>query len=120
MALVNAQIDGFNQELQKLVSSAKEQDKQEILGSDIVKKKRELELNIHDAQRRLRAIKEKRREQTDRLGNKLETGQHGGGAGRDHGRRRGPGNLAERPKTALHQPRQRRIGIYYLLFVIYD
>ncbi len=72
MALVNAQIDGFNQELQKLVSSAKDQDKQEILGSDIVKKKRELELNIHDAQRRLRAIKEKRLERTDQLGNKLE------------------------------------------------
>ncbi|MEN6578025.1 MAG: GldG family protein [Phycisphaerales bacterium] len=72
MTLVNAQIDGFNQELQKLVSSAKDQEKQEVLGSDIVKKKRELELNIHDAQRRLRAIKEKRRERTDQLGNKLE------------------------------------------------
>ncbi len=72
MALVNAQIDGFNQELQKLVSSAQEQDKQEVLGSDIVKKKRELELNIHDANRRLRAIKEKRMERTDALGNKLE------------------------------------------------
>ena len=43
-----------------------------MLGSDIVKKKRELELNIHDAQRRLRAIKEKRRERTDALGDKLE------------------------------------------------
>jgi hypothetical protein len=72
VALINAQIEGFNQELQKLVSSAQEQDKQEVLGSDIVKKKRELELNIHDAQRRLRAIKEKRREQTDQLGNQLE------------------------------------------------
>ncbi len=72
MAVVNAQIDGFNQELQKLVSSAKDQDKQEVLGSDIIKKKRELELNIHDAQRRLRAIKEKRRERTDQLANKLE------------------------------------------------
>ncbi len=71
MMLVNAQIDGFNQELQKLVSGT-EQDKQEVLGSDIVKKKRELELNIHDAQRRLRGIKEKRRERTDELGNKLE------------------------------------------------
>ena len=72
MAVVNAQIEGFNQELQKLVASSKDQDRQEVLGSDIVKKKRELELNIHDAQRRLRAIKEKRRERTDQLGTDLE------------------------------------------------
>jgi len=72
VAVVNAQIEGFNQELQKLVSSAQGEEKQEVLGSDIVKKKRDLELNIHEAQRRLRGIKEKRREQTDQLGNKLE------------------------------------------------
>ena len=48
------------------------------------------------------------------------TGQYGGGPGRDHGRRHGPGNLAQRPPAALYQPRQRRIGIYYLLFVICD
>jgi ABC-2 type transport system permease protein len=72
IALVNAQIEGFNQELQKLVSSAKEQDQQEVLGGTIVQKKRDLELKIHEAQRQLREIKEKRREQTDRLGNTLE------------------------------------------------
>ena len=72
MALVNAQIEGFNLELQTLVSSAKEQDQQEVLGNTIVAKKRELELKIHEAQRQLRAIKEKRRERTDQLGNRLE------------------------------------------------
>ncbi|MBP7050465.1 MAG: GldG family protein [Phycisphaerae bacterium] len=72
MAVVNAEIDGFNQELQKLVSGGKDQDKQEVLGSDIVKRKRELELSIHKAQRDMRAIKEKRLEETERLGRKLE------------------------------------------------
>ncbi|MGE5294699.1 MAG: hypothetical protein ACM3VT_07710, partial [Solirubrobacterales bacterium] len=72
VAVINAQIDGFNQKLQELVSSAKGEDKQEILGSDIVKTKRELELEIRKAQKNLRAIKEKSQVQTDRLGNKLK------------------------------------------------
>lgn len=72
VALVNAQIDGFNQKLQELVSSAKGEDEQKILGSDIVKTKRELEMKIRDAQKRLRAIKEKSRAQTDQLGNQLK------------------------------------------------
>jgi len=72
VALVNAQIDGFNQKLQELVSSAKGEDEQKILGSDIVKTKRELEMKIRDAQKRLRAIKEKSRVQTDQLGNQLK------------------------------------------------
>jgi ABC-2 type transport system permease protein len=70
--VINAQIEGFNQKLQNLVSSAKEQDQQEVLGSTIVQQKRDLELKIHEAQRQLRAIKAKRRERTDALGNKLE------------------------------------------------
>jgi len=72
VALVNAQIDGFNQKLQELVSSAKGEDEQKILGSDIVKTKRELEMKIRDAQKRLRAIKEKSQVQTDQLGNQLK------------------------------------------------
>ncbi|HON92158.1 MAG TPA: Gldg family protein [Sedimentisphaerales bacterium] len=72
VALVNAQIDGFNQKLQELVSSAKGEDEQKILGSDIVKTKRELEMKIRDAQKRLRTIKEKSTVQTDQLGNKLK------------------------------------------------
>ncbi|HSW00424.1 MAG TPA: Gldg family protein [Sedimentisphaerales bacterium] len=72
VALVNAQIDGFNQKLQELVSSAKGEDEQKILGSDIVKTKRELEMKIRDAQKRLRAIKEKSTVRTDQLGNQLK------------------------------------------------
>jgi len=72
IALINAQIEIFNQELQKLVSSAKEQDQQEVLGGTIVQKKRDLELKIHEAQRQLREIKAKQRERTDQLGHTLE------------------------------------------------
>ena len=74
ISLINAQIEGFNQELQNLVASAnKEQGKQEeILGNTIVQKKRDLELKIHEAQRQLRQIKAKQRERTDRLGHTLE------------------------------------------------
>jgi ABC-type uncharacterized transport system involved in gliding motility auxiliary subunit len=72
VALVNAQIDGFNQKLQELVSSAKGEDEQKILGNDILKTKRQLEMDIRNAQKRLRAIKEKTQVQTDQLGNKLK------------------------------------------------
>jgi ABC-2 type transport system permease protein len=72
VAVINAQIDGFNQKLQELVSSAKGEDEQKILGSDIVKNKRDLEMKIRDAQKRLRGIKEKSQIETDRLGNKLK------------------------------------------------
>jgi ABC-2 type transport system permease protein len=72
IAVINAQIEGFNQELQKLVSSGQEQDKQEVLGSAIVQKKRDVELKIREAQRQLREIKAKQRERTDRLAQTLE------------------------------------------------
>lgn len=72
IALINWKIENFNQELQKLVSSAQDQDRQDILGSTIVQQKRELELQIHEAQRQLRAIRERRRAQTDQLGTRLE------------------------------------------------
>ncbi len=72
VAVINAQIEGFNAELQKLVSSDQEQDKQEVLGSAIVQKKRDVELRIREAQRQLRGIKAKQRERTDRLAQTLE------------------------------------------------
>jgi ABC-2 type transport system permease protein len=70
--VVNAQIEGFNQKLQALVSSAKDEKQQELLGNEIVKQKRELELKIRDAKGQLRRIKAKRNERTDRLATKLE------------------------------------------------
>jgi ABC-type uncharacterized transport system involved in gliding motility auxiliary subunit len=72
ITLINAQIEGFNQELQSLVSSAKDKDQPEVLGGTIVQKKRDLELKIHEAQRQLREIKAKQREQVDQLGQTLE------------------------------------------------
>jgi ABC-2 type transport system permease protein len=70
--VVNAQIEGFNQKLQALVSSAKDEKQQELVGSEIVRQKRDLEVKIREAQRQLREIKAKRRARTDRLATKLE------------------------------------------------
>ena len=72
IALINAQIEGFNQELQSLVSSAKEQDQQAVIGNEIVRKKRDLELKIRESERQLRDVKAKRRERIDELGNTLK------------------------------------------------
>ena len=72
ISLINAQIEGFNQELSALVSSAKEKDQPEVLGGTIIQKKRDLELKIHEAQRQLRQIRAKQREQVDQLGQTLE------------------------------------------------
>jgi ABC-2 type transport system permease protein len=72
VAVINAQIDGFNQELQKLVSPGQDEDKQEVLGGAIVQKKRDVELRIREAQRQLREIKAKQRERTDQLAQTLE------------------------------------------------
>jgi ABC-2 type transport system permease protein len=71
IAVINAQIDGFNQKLQSLVASSNQGQAQEVVGSTILQQKRDLELKIHDAQRKLREVKAKRREQTEQLGNSL-------------------------------------------------
>jgi ABC-2 type transport system permease protein len=72
IALINAQIDGFNQELQNLTSSAKGEDEQAVIGSTIVQKKRELEGKIYEAQKQLRAVQAKRREKIEQLGSTLK------------------------------------------------
>ena len=72
VALINAQIEGFNQQLQDLVSSAKGEDKAEVVGDAIAQKKRELELKIYTAQKQLRAVQAKRREQIEHLGTELK------------------------------------------------
>jgi ABC-type uncharacterized transport system involved in gliding motility auxiliary subunit len=68
---INAQIAIFQSQLQSIVASAK-QGQEEVIGSSIVQKKKELELKIHQAQRQLREVKMKRRERIERLGRKLE------------------------------------------------
>ena len=65
-----AEIAGFNKELESIVASAKE-GQEEVVGSTIVQKKRDLELKIHQAQRQLNEIKLKKRERTEHLGNLL-------------------------------------------------
>jgi ABC-type uncharacterized transport system involved in gliding motility auxiliary subunit len=68
---INAQIAIFQGQLQSIVASAKE-GQEEVIGSSILQKKKELELKIHEAQRQLREVKMKRREQIERLGRKLQ------------------------------------------------
>jgi len=70
VAKINAQIAGFQGQLQSIVSSAKEGEEQ-VIGSSIVQKKKEVELKIHQAQRQLRQVKMTRRERIERLGNRL-------------------------------------------------
>lgn len=69
-ARINAEIVGFQSELNNIISSAKVGE-EEIIGSSILQKKKELELNIHEAQRILRNVKMKRREKIESLGNIL-------------------------------------------------
>jgi ABC-type uncharacterized transport system involved in gliding motility auxiliary subunit len=72
VTLINVQIEGFNQKLQELVSSAKGEDKEAVVGDKIVQQKRDLELKIHTAQRQLRAVQAKRRVRIEELGNTLK------------------------------------------------
>lgn len=69
-AKINAEIAGFQGELSKILASAKEGE-EEIIGSSIVRKKKELEFNIRRAQRQLREVKMQRRERIESLGNML-------------------------------------------------
>ncbi|MCJ7692822.1 MAG: GldG family protein [Sedimentisphaerales bacterium] len=69
-AKINAEIAGFQGELSKILASAKEGE-EEIIGSSIVRKKKEIEFNIRRAQRQLREVKMQRREQIEALGNML-------------------------------------------------
>jgi ABC-2 type transport system permease protein len=67
---INLQIAGFQSELNSIMATAKE-GQEEVLGSSIVKKKQEVELKIHQAQRQLRQVQMTRREKIEHLGNQL-------------------------------------------------
>jgi len=69
-AKINAEIAGFQNELQDIVSNAKK-GQEEIIGSSILQKKKELELKIHQAQRKLRDVKMQKRQRIEHLGNVL-------------------------------------------------
>ena len=68
---INAEIVGFENELNNTISSAKEGE-EEIIGSSILQKKKDLEIKLHEAQRKLRDVKMKKREQIERLGEILQ------------------------------------------------
>ncbi len=69
-AKINAEIAGFENELQSILSSAK-QGEEEIIGSSILQKKNELELKIRKAKKQLVQIKKTRLQRIESLGNGL-------------------------------------------------
>lgn len=68
---INAEIESFKNELNNIIASAKDGE-EDIVGSSIIQKKKDLELKLHDAQRKLRGVKMKKREQIERLGDILQ------------------------------------------------
>jgi ABC-2 type transport system permease protein len=70
VAKINAQIAGFQGELQSILASAKE-GQEEVIGSSILQKQRDIELKQRQAQRQLNEVKLTRRERIEHLGNIL-------------------------------------------------
>jgi len=71
LAAIEVKIAGFNRELQSIIASAKE-GQEEVVGSSILQKRRDLELEIQRANSEKRVIQMKRRERIDSLGGKLQ------------------------------------------------
>ncbi|MBW8041435.1 MAG: hypothetical protein FVQ85_15750 [Planctomycetes bacterium] len=71
LLMIEVKIAGFNRELQSIIASAKEGE-EEVVGSSILQKRRELELEIQRANREKRVIQMKRRQRIDSLGGKLQ------------------------------------------------
>ncbi|NQT03947.1 MAG: GldG family protein [Planctomycetes bacterium] len=67
---INAQIAGFQSELQSILSSAKA-GQEGVIGSSILQKQRDIELKQRGAQRQLNEVRLKRRERIEHLGNLL-------------------------------------------------
>ena len=67
---INAQIAGFQSELQSILASAKE-GQEEVIGSSILQKQRDIELKQRKAQQQLNEVKLIRRERIEHLGNLL-------------------------------------------------
>jgi len=70
VAKINAQIAGFQSELQSILASAKK-GQEEVIGSTILQKQRDIELKQRRAQRQLNEVKLTRRERIEHLGNIL-------------------------------------------------
>ncbi len=67
---INAEIAGFQQELQSIISSMND-DNNKLLEKTILEKKRLLEGNIREGQRKLRKVKMEQRKSIEMLGDKL-------------------------------------------------
>lgn len=67
---INAEIAGFQQELQKIGSSINEGESK-LLEKTILEKKKSIEVNIREAQRKLRNVKMEQRKSIEQLGDKL-------------------------------------------------
>jgi len=67
---INKEIDGFREELNKTLASV-QKGQEEVVGSSILEKKKELELKLREAQMKLRDVKMKKRERIEELGNTL-------------------------------------------------
>ena len=67
---INAEIAGFQQELQNTVTPANEGDNK-LLEKSILEKKKVIEGNIREAQRKLRNVKMEQRKSIEQLGDKL-------------------------------------------------
>ncbi len=70
IAVINAQIEGFQQQLQDLTANADEE-QQEFLGDTIIKQRQDLDLKIYEAKRKLREVQANRSERIEELGNRL-------------------------------------------------
>ena len=68
---INERIVGFQVELQEIVSKAKAGE-EEIIGSTIIKKKKELELSIRVAQKELRDVRLEKRKRTEKVKGQLQ------------------------------------------------
>jgi ABC-2 type transport system permease protein len=70
VAKINAQIVGFQSELQSILASAKK-GQEEVIGSSILEKQRDIEVKQRRAQRQLNEVRLKKRERIEHLGNIL-------------------------------------------------
>ncbi|MFH1370304.1 MAG: GldG family protein [Planctomycetota bacterium] len=70
VAKLNAEIDGFENELKTLITST-DKEQQQIIGSSIAQKKKDLELKKIEAQRQLQQVQRQKRQRIEHLGNVL-------------------------------------------------
>jgi ABC-type uncharacterized transport system involved in gliding motility auxiliary subunit len=69
--LINLKITQIDQELQKIVSSAKQGDER-LIAAEIIKKQRDLELDKHHTQRMLRQVRMHERVEIEQMGSRLQ------------------------------------------------